>query len=72
MLDELLFTLETARKCLPSDADPAHVERLNLIERIVKRALEQEPDYWRNALQRVDDITSDAAIERLEGDKTHD
>ncbi len=41
-VDDLLFTLQICRKCLPGDAHPVHFERLAEIERIVKAAKASE------------------------------
>jgi hypothetical protein len=54
MLDDLLFTLKITREELPTDAHSVHTVRLFLIERIIRRALEQEPEYWRNALANAE------------------
>ena len=70
MLDDLLFTLAIARKSLPSDADPVHAARLSLIERMVRRALEIEPDYWRGAQDEAEHRADDAAMRRLRGEDT--
>jgi hypothetical protein len=72
MIDELLFTLRIARESLPSEAHRVNAVRLFLIEHIVRRALEQEPEYWRNLMADADKIADDAALRRLEGDKSHD
>jgi hypothetical protein len=66
MLDDLLFTLEVARKSLPNDVDPVHFERLDTIERMVKRALEQEQDYWRSAMEQAEQLGDDKAMHRLQ------
>lgn len=39
-LEDLLFTLEVCKKQLPFDAHPVHYQRLDTIERIVRRAYE--------------------------------
>jgi hypothetical protein len=70
MLDDLIFTLEVARKSLPADADPVHAARLSLIERMVKRALEIEPDYWRGAQDEAEHQADDTAMRRLQGEDT--
>jgi hypothetical protein len=38
-LEDFLFTLEICRKELPSDAHPAHYDRLREIESILKRVV---------------------------------
>lgn len=67
MDDDLLFTLELVRKSMPSNGHPVHIARLYLIERIVKRALEQKPDYWRDALADAERLADEAVMRRLEG-----
>ena len=42
MLDDLLFTLDVARKSLPANADPVHYERLDTIAGIVRQALSSQ------------------------------
>jgi hypothetical protein len=64
MIDELLFTLEIARKWLPSDAHPVHTARLYLVERMVKRALETELDYWRAAFDQAERLADTAVMNR--------
>ena len=71
MTDDLLFTLEIARKSLPSDAHPVHLARLYLVERMVKRALMQEPDYWRDALVEAEQLADEAVMRRLQGGQTN-
>lgn len=68
MLDELLFTLEIARESLPDDAHPVHKTRLYLIERMVKRALEREPEYWRASFDQAEQIADAAVLRQLNGD----
>jgi hypothetical protein len=70
MLDDLLFTLEEARKALPADAHPVHAVRLYLVERMVKRALEQEPEYWRGAMVQAEQIADEAVMRRLREGKS--
>lgn len=38
-LEELIFTLEICKKFLPDNAHPTHYERLDEIERIVRKEL---------------------------------
>lgn len=40
--DDLLFTLEICRKCLPDDAHPVHYDRIRMIENILKGITNQE------------------------------
>lgn len=68
MLDELLFTLEAARRSLPDDAHPVHKARLYLIERMVKRALEREPEYWRASFDQAEQLADAAVLRRLNGE----
>jgi hypothetical protein len=64
MLDELLFTLEIARQSLPADAHAVHTVRLYLVERMIKRALEVEPDYWRASFDKGETIADTAVTNR--------
>jgi hypothetical protein len=57
MIDDLMFSLKIARQSLPNDTHPIHAARLYLIEQIVKRALEAEPDHWRDALASVEQLS---------------
>jgi hypothetical protein len=59
MIDDLLFSLKIARQSLPSDTHAIHAARLFLIEQIVKRALEAEPEHWRNALISVERLSDE-------------
>lgn len=59
MIDELLFSLKIARQSLPADAHHIHAARLYLVEHIVKRALDTEPDYWRGALADVERLSDE-------------
>jgi len=70
MIDELLFTLKIAREALPSDAHAIHAVRLYLIERMIRRALEQEPEYWRESFNQAEQIGDRIALGRLEGAKS--
>jgi hypothetical protein len=54
MIDDLLFSLKIARQSLRNDMHPIHAARLYLIEQIVKRVLETEPEHWRDALASVE------------------
>ena len=67
MLDDLLFTLKIARQELPADAHSAHAVRLFVIERIIRRAWEQEPEYWRGALANAEQIADEMELRRLQG-----
>ena len=44
----------------PNDAHPIHAARLYLAEEIVKRALEAEPEYWRDSLANVEQLSDQA------------
>jgi Arc/MetJ family transcription regulator len=70
MIDELLFTLKIAREALPSDAHAVHAVRLYLIERMIRRVLEQELEYWRASFDHAEQIGDSIALGRLEGDKS--
>jgi len=70
MIDDLLFTLKIAREALPSDAHAIHAVRLYLIERMIRRVMEQESEYWREAFNHAEQIGHSIALGRLEGDKT--
>jgi hypothetical protein len=59
MIDDLLFSLKIARQSLPSDTHHIHAARLYLIERIVARALDVEPEYWRDALASVEQLSDE-------------
>ena len=59
MIDDLLFSLKIAREALPDDAHHIHAARLYLIDQIVKRALETEPEYWRDALLSVERLSDE-------------
>jgi hypothetical protein len=59
MIDDLLFSLKIARQSLANDAHPIHAARLYLIEQIVKRALEIEPEHWRDALLSVERLSDE-------------
>jgi hypothetical protein len=59
MIDDLLFSLKIARQSLPNDTHPIHAARLYLIEQIVKRALETEPEHWRDALLSVERLSDE-------------
>ncbi len=72
MIDELLFTLQMARESLPSDAHAVHAVRLFLIEHIVRRALEQEPEYWRGVMVDAEKFADDAVLRRLQEGESHD
>lgn len=67
MIDELLFTLAIARQSLPEDAHPIHKARMLLVERIVKRAIESEPAYWRESFEQAEQIADDVVMRRLGG-----
>ena len=60
MIDDLLFSLKIAREALPDDAHHIHAARLFLVEQIVKRALEAEAEYWRDALANVERLSDEA------------
>lgn len=64
MLDDLLFTLDIARKSLPSDADPIHFARLDTIAGIVRRALDGD-DADESTAEHLDNIRR--ARERFAG-----
>jgi hypothetical protein len=72
MLDDLLFTLKITREELPTDAHSVHTVRLFLIERIIRPALEQEPEYWRNALANAEQIAGEMELRRMHGDTGND
>jgi hypothetical protein len=72
MIDELLFTLKIAREALPSDAHAVHAVRLYLIERMIRRVLEQEPEYWRESFDQAEQIGDSIALGRLERGKSDD
>jgi hypothetical protein len=65
MLEGLRRTLDIARKSLPADAHPVHAARLHLVEQMVKRALEQEPDYWRESIAQVEQRADEMATRYL-------
>jgi hypothetical protein len=60
MIDDLLFSLKIAREALPADAHHIHAARLYLVEQIVKRALEAEPEHWRDSLANVEQLSDEA------------
>ena len=66
MLDDLLFTLKIARQELPADAHSVHTLRLFLIERIIRRAFEQDSEYWRAALADAEQIADDIELRRIQ------
>jgi len=66
MIDELLFTLKIAREALPSDAHAVHAVRMYLIERMIRRVLEQEPEYWRESFDQAEQIGDGIALGQLE------
>ena len=72
MGEELLSTLELARQSLPADAHPVHATRMYLIARIVRRALELEPEYWSDALDQVERIADDVVIRRQQEDDSRE
>jgi hypothetical protein len=52
-LDDLVQTLQLARAAFDRSAHPIHIARLKLVERMVQRCAEHEPEYWREALAKI-------------------
>jgi hypothetical protein len=71
MIDELLFTLKIAREALPTDAHAVHSVRMYLIERMIRRLLEQEPEYWRESFEQAEQIGDSIALGQLQRGKSN-
>jgi len=70
MIDDLLFSLKIARQSFPNDTHPIHAARLYLVEQIVKRALEAEPERWREALVSVEQLSDETNPRQPKGGQT--
>ena len=53
-LDNLVQTLQLARSAFDQSAHPIHMARMKLIERMVRRCIEHEPEYWRETLAKIE------------------
>jgi len=64
VLDDLLFTLVICRQALPRDTHPIHVARLQIIERIIRQAVDREPREWAAILARSEQVVDQALAQR--------
>jgi hypothetical protein len=62
--DDLLFTLQICRQELPENTHPVHLVRLQVIERLIKRACEKEPQYWADTLARGERVVDQVQAQR--------
>jgi len=60
----LLATLAIARQELPKDTHPIHLVRLQVIERLILRAIEREPELWADTLARGERVVDQALAQR--------
>ena len=62
--NDLLITLQICRQELPEDTHPIHLVRLQVIERLIKRAVEREPQLWADTLARGERVVDTVAAQR--------
>ena len=60
----LLITLAICRQELPKDVHPIHLVRLQVIERLIKYAVEREPDLWAVTLVRGERVVDQVQAQR--------
>ncbi len=63
-IDALLATLAICRQELPKDVHPIYLVRLQVIERIIRRACEHEPQFWADTLARGERVVDQALAQR--------
>jgi hypothetical protein len=64
VLDDLLFTLAICRQQLPQGTHPIHLARLQIIERIIRQAVDREPREWAAILARSEQVVDQALEQR--------
>lgn len=60
----LLNTLACCRQALPKDTHPIHLVRIQVIERLIKHAVEREPQFWADTLARGEYTVDQALAQR--------
>lgn len=62
--DDLLLTLQICRQELPPDTHPVHLVRIQVIERVIRRAVEREPQLWEETLARGERVVDQVQTQR--------
>jgi hypothetical protein len=60
----LLDTLAICRQELPKDTHPIHLIRIQVIERLIKHAVEREPQLWASTLARGERVVDQVQAQR--------
>jgi hypothetical protein len=63
----LLDTLTICRDALPKDTHPIWLIRLQVLERLVKHAVEREPQFWTDTLARGERVVDQVQAQRRRG-----
>jgi hypothetical protein len=62
--ERLLEALALCKEQLPRDTHPIWTARLQVIERLIMRAVEREPDLWADTLARAERIADHILAQR--------
>lgn len=62
--EALIDTLLMCRQELPKDTHPIYLVRLQVIERLIKHAVEKEPGLWEATLARGERVVDQALDQR--------
>lgn len=62
--DALIEALAVCREALPKDTHPIWLIRLQVIERIIRRACEREPQLWADTLARGERVVDQVEAQR--------